>query len=108
MWLQVLLLPRRTRMVIDVEQAGFASRVLPEDFLLPTWTDNTLEQGADGQRRYTVMSDMYQIGLMLEGCASSCGALSPAADQFIARLKAKQLTAAQALQQEWLMKGHAG
>jgi hypothetical protein len=51
---------------------------------------------------------MYQIGIMLEGCASTCGALYPAAGKFIARLKAKQLTAAQALQQEWLMEGHAG
>jgi hypothetical protein len=39
MCLQVLLLPRRTRMVIDVEQAGLASRVLPEDFWLPAHLD---------------------------------------------------------------------
>ena len=81
-------------MVIDLEMAAEADLVLPADFILTGWDNSTLEV-CGSERRYTRMSDMYQIGCMLERMGQ--GRLNEQARQFVALLKAKELTATAAL-----------
>lgn len=83
-------------MVIDLELAAYADQVLPPDFRLSGWSDTTLDEGG----RYTVASDMHQIGVALRSCGIA--SLSIDALNFISLLEGKHLDAARALQHIWL------
>ena len=83
-------------MVIDLETAAKADQVLPSDFRLLGWSDETL----DHRQRYTKASDMHQIGVALIYC--DVAGLSEDAKNFIDKLKGKQLDAAGALEHVWL------
>uniref|UniRef100_A0A7S0RFW1 Protein kinase domain-containing protein n=1 Tax=Chlamydomonas leiostraca TaxID=1034604 RepID=A0A7S0RFW1_9CHLO len=96
-------------LLIDLEQAAYAARLLPAGYRLSDWDDHTLERAQQqasqvGQQEasmlYTPLSDMYQLGKMLRGYGVA--GLSPAASAFSAALIAKQLTAQDALQHPWL------
>ena len=97
-----------TWLLVDLEQAAKADRLLPADYRLADWDDHTLEpvpQARKASQRqagmlYTPMSDMYQLGKMLRGYGVT--GLSPNASSFIAALTAKELTAQDALQHPWL------
>jgi serine/threonine protein kinase len=86
-------------MVIDLEHAAKADQTVPPDYHLIAWDDNTLDvQGQ--QRRYTRASDMYLIGCLLAKVGAT--SMSHQAQQFVDRLKAKSLSAADALGDPWL------
>ena len=84
-------------MVIDLEMAAEADQVVPADFILNGWDNSTL----DSKRRYSRMSDMYLIGCMLGVMGE--GRLDEQACQFVASLKAKELTAAAALAHPYIV-----
>ena len=83
-------------MVIDLETAAKADEVLPSDYRLLGWSDDTLDE----RSRYTKESDMHQIGVALRSCGVA--GLSEDAKKFIDMLRGKQLEAAGALQHVWL------
>ena len=83
-------------MVIDLETAAKADQVLPSDFRLLDWSDDTL----DKKSRFTKESDMHQIGVALRSCGVA--GLSEEAKNFMDMLKGKRLDAACALQHVWL------
>jgi hypothetical protein len=86
-------------MVIDLEHAAKADQIVPPEYHLIAWDDNTLDvQGQ--QRRYTRASDMYLIGCLLAKVGAT--SMSHQAQQFVHRLKAKSLSAADALSDPWL------
>lgn len=81
-------------MVIDLESvAAVTEPGLPKDFhhVLKTCTTEAL----DAARRFTAMSDMYLIGVLLEEAHQ--GFPAAAAENFIQKLMTKQLTAEEAL-----------
>ena len=86
-------------MVIDLEQVAEESRQLPPSYKLACWDDGTLKMGDGGGAQYTCLSDMYQLGRLLQSCAC---AMSANAQAFVEALLGKQLTADQALRQSWL------
>ena len=88
-------------MVIDLETAAKADQVLPSNFRLLDWSDNTLDKDTlDKKSRFTKESDMHQIGVALLSC--NIAGLSEEAKNFIDMLKCKRLDAAGALQHVWL------
>jgi hypothetical protein len=88
-----------TWMVIDLEHAAKADQIVQSDYRLVAWDDNTLDvQGR--QHVYTRRSDMYLIGCLLDKVGATN--MSHEGQQFVCRLKAKSLTAADALGDPWL------
>jgi Protein kinase domain len=86
-------------MVIDLEHAAKADQIVQSDYRLVAWDDNTLDvQGQ--QLLYTRGSDMYLIGCLLAKVGAN--SMSHQAQQFVNRLKAKSLSAADALGDPWL------
>jgi hypothetical protein len=86
-------------MVIDLEHAAKADQIVQSDYRLVAWDDNTLDmQGR--QHIYTRRSDMYLIGCLLAKVGAT--SMSNQARQFVDRLKAKSLSAADALGDPWL------
>ena len=83
-------------MVIDLETAAQADQVLPSDYRLLGWSDDTLDESS----RYTKESDMHQIGVTLRTCGIA--GLSEDAKIFIGMLEGKHLAADKALQHVWL------
>ncbi|KAK9836706.1 hypothetical protein WJX74_006469 [Apatococcus lobatus] len=93
----IIELARRQYVVIDLESvAEVSSAALPGNFeqVLKTCTQSTL----DPQRHYTEASDMYSIGILLEGLCSNTTQPSEALQRFIIQLKSKKLSAAAAVQ----------
>lgn len=91
----IIELARRQYVVIDMESVAEASSApLRDPFVLKTCTPSTL----DAQRCYTEASDMYSIGILLEGvCSHFAHQPSQGLQNFISHLKSKQLTAAAAV-----------
>ena len=86
-------------MVIDLEHAARADQIVRSDYKLIAWDDNTLDR-REQQHIYTRRSDMYLIGCLLAKVGAT--SMPPEAQQFVDRLKAKSLSAAEALNDPWL------
>lgn len=87
--------------VLDVETVGSASARLPKELCLNGWDDGTLDDGC-----YTKLSDMYQIGNLLESqILPLVAGVSGEATSFVQQLKAKELSAEEALAHSWLHVG---
>jgi hypothetical protein len=86
-------------MVIDLEHAAKADQIVQSDYRLVAWDDNTLD--VQGQQLfYTRRSDMYLIGCL--SAKVGANSMPHQAQQFVDRLKAKSLSAADALGDPWL------
>lgn len=103
----VVRLGKERWMVIDLELCGADGAPLPIAFGLNSWPDGVTELlppaggGAAQQHVYNAASDMALIGHMLAKCAVRVK-ISDEGQAFIGRLKRKQLTAEQALEDPWL------
>ena len=88
-------------MVIDLESvANETAEPLPKNFHYTLKTCNA--EALDAAGRFTALSDMYCIGLLLR--EARVNVTSVQADTFVHRLLAKELTAEAALmclQKEW-------
>ena len=87
-------------MLLDLETAAAArAGALSPTFSLTNWGNSVL----DPQRRFTTMSDMHLIGVLLDNVFSTSGIASAAAARaFIDKLKRKLLCATAALNDPWL------
>lgn len=95
----VVRLTKERWLVIDLELCSYAPVVLPASYNQTDWTPCTIEH-VEGSAHYTYMSDMRQIGVMLDALRK--GQLTKEADDFISQLMNKTLTAEAALQHPWL------
>ena len=95
----VVCLARARWMVIDLEHAAKTDQVVQSNYKLIAWDDNTLDRQGQ-QHIYTRRSDMYLIGCLLAKVGAT--SMPPQAQQFVDRLKAKSLSAADALSDPWL------
>jgi hypothetical protein len=85
-------------MLIDLETVAASPFRLPEGFqYLRGWSIEMLEGSF-----YTPMSDMYQLGRLLEKDVHWMTEISESALQFIRKLRSKKCTAAMALNDPWL------
>ena len=86
----------RAYMVIDLETVGKRKAgPVPTGFSLIGWRSTTLT----ADRRYTTLSDMHQIGLMLD---EQLQQPSENAIDFVQQLLDKKLSARRALQHAWI------
>ncbi|KAH8966001.1 hypothetical protein BDL97_03G000300 [Sphagnum fallax] len=85
-------------MLIDLETVAASPFRLPQGFeYLREWSNEMLEGSC-----YTPMSDMYQLGRLLEKDVRWMTEISESALQFIRKLRSKECTAAMALSDPWL------
>ncbi|CAM6048154.1 unnamed protein product [Sphagnum compactum] len=85
-------------MLIDLETVAAYPFRLPEGFqYFREWSIEMLEGNL-----YTPMSDMYQLGRLLEKDVHWMTEISESALQFIRKLRSKECTAAMALSDPWL------
>ncbi|CAK9191076.1 unnamed protein product [Sphagnum troendelagicum] len=85
-------------MLIDLESVAASPFQMPEGFqYFRGWSIEMLEGSF-----YTPMSDMYQLGKLLEKDVHWMNEISESALQFIRRLRSKKCTAAMALSDPWL------
>jgi len=85
-------------MLIDLESVTASPFQMPEGFqYFRGWSIEMLEGSF-----YTPMSDMYQLGKLLEKDVHWMTEISESALQFIRRLRSKKCTAAMALSDPWL------
>ncbi len=85
-------------MLIDLETVAAYPFRLPEGFqYFREWSIEMLEGNS-----YTPMSDMYQLGRLLEKDVHWMTEISESALQFIRKLRSKECTAAMALSDPWL------
>jgi hypothetical protein len=98
-------------MVIDLEHCREAARPLPDDTEYPglcDWDLGTVKErsgreAGKPQRHYDELSDMYQIGGLLQKIMGSCSnPFSANAQDFVSQLRSKALDAAAALRHAWL------
>ena len=87
-------------MLLDLETAATAhAGALSPTYSLTHWGNSVL----DSPRRFTTMSDMHLIGVLLEDVFTTSGIASAAAAQaFIDKPKHKLLSATAALNDPWL------
>ena len=87
-------------MLLDLETvAAVDAGPLPRTIPFTSWDNSVL----DASRRFTTMSDMHLIGVLLEKVFSTSGIASAAAARvFIDKLKRKLLSATAALNDPWL------
>ena len=90
----------RAYMVIDLETVGKRKAgPIPTGFSLTGWRSTTLT----ADRRYNTLSDMHQIGLMLdEQLQQIVGQPSENARDFVQKLLDKKLSARRALRHPWI------
>ena len=103
-WPNIVRLDDRHWMVVDLEDAAKAPSELPATYNLSGWDEDTCDPGqAPGTKVYSTLSDMHQIGKLLQPHLARLPGIPPAAHDFVRKLLGKELTAGEALQAAWLM-----
>ena len=80
--------------LIDFEHGGYDNQ--KPNGPLRDWDENTLTSG----KRYTLRSDIYQLGKLLE---KHSDLMSTTGTSFVNRLKSKYMSATAALQHTWIV-----
>ncbi|GAQ78157.1 Protein kinase-like domain containing protein [Klebsormidium nitens] len=89
----------RAFMVIDLESAAKEGDVVSQNCKLAICH---MPGVLDENRRYTTASDMFEIGILLEGILKDLQSFNGDAKEFVLALKAKKCSAAEALEHPWL------